>query len=111
MSQKNSRENKKRRKVLKSLRAPLPAYIDLIDYVKVRTRCTTATAQKVCLSGALMVDSHPVGYKWEKRGKESVKVLDPYLPADKYSSLRVVKPKDENYDRLGLAVHRSHRDA
>lgn len=112
MSQKNSRENKKRRKLLKNLRAPLPENIDLIEYVRTRTGCTHATAEAVLLSGALRVDSHPVGFKWEKGRKgEVVKVLQPYLPADKYSSLQIVKPKDENIDKLGIAAHRSTRDA
>ncbi len=111
MSQKNSRENKKRRKLLKNLRTPLPAHIDLIDYVRTRTRCTRATAEQVLLTGALRVDSHPVGFRWEKgREGEVVKTLQPYLPAEKYSSLQIVKPKDENVDKLGLAAHRSTRD-
>lgn len=108
MSKKNSRENKKRRKLLKNLRAPLPSHIDLIDYVQTRTRCTTATARKVLLSGALMVESHPVGFKYNSKGE---KYLDPYLPTEKYSQLRVVKPKDENFDKLGLAAVRNTRDA
>lgn len=57
-----------------------PAYIDLIEYVKVRTRCTTTMAKRVLMSGALRVDSHPVGFKiLDRSGK---KELDPYLPAE-----------------------------
>ena len=111
MSRKNSRENKKRRKLLKNLRTPLPRHIDLIDYVRTRTRCTRRTAEQVLLSGALRVDSHPVGFKWEKgRDGEVRKQLYPYLPAEKYDRLQIVKPKDENYDKLGLTAHRSTRD-
>lgn len=91
MSQKNSSDNKKRQRVLKSLKTELPAYIDLIDYVRSRTRCTEATARKVLLSGALRVDSHPVGYKFDANGK---KYLDPYIPASKRADIRIVKPKE-----------------
>lgn len=108
MSRRNSRENKKRRKLLKNLRTPLPSHIDLIDYVQSRTRCTTGTAKKVLLSGALMVESHPVGFKYNDKG---VKYLHPYLPTEKYSELRIVKPKDEDFDKLGLAAIRNTRDA
>lgn len=92
MSQKNSREAKKRRRVLKELRNTPPGYINLIDYLKDRSGCTTGTAEKVLLAGALKVDSHPVGYKWEKVFGENRKVLDPYLPSEYRDRLVVVKP-------------------
>lgn len=92
MSKRNTDpEERKRRKLLKQLRATPEAYIDLIHYVRIRTNCTASMAAKVLLAGALRVDSHPVGYKWQKdlTGK-SVKVLDPYLPA-KYRDQIVVQ--------------------
>ncbi len=73
---------KKKRRLVKSLRNTPPAWIDLIDYLKLRTRCTTGKAKAALMAGVLYVDSHPIGYKWEKNQYgESVKVLDPYVPA------------------------------
>lgn len=71
----------RRRKAREAARiaAGPPAYIDLIHYVKLRTRCTTGTAKRVLLAGALKMDSHPVGYKLTKKGK---KILDPLISAD-----------------------------
>lgn len=83
MSRKNSPEERKLRKIRKSLRNTPESYIDLIDYVKVRTKCSTKMAEKVLLSGALRVDSHPVGYKWsnDPLTGDAAKRLDRYLPA------------------------------
>lgn len=74
MSVRNTRVEKKKRKVLKALRETPPAFIDLVDYVKLRTRCTTGMAQKVIMSGALMVDETVVGF---------VHVDDPASPGGK----------------------------
>lgn len=87
MSIKNSLENKKRRRVAKSITIGLPAYINLIEYVKDRTRCTTGTATAVLLSGAIKVDSHTVGYK-TVGGK---KVLQPLLPAEMRDRIMITK--------------------
>lgn len=101
MSQRNSRENKKRRRTAKAIQrmAVRPAYIDLIEYVKVRTRCSTGTAEKVLLAGALKVDSHPVGYKWRDNpltGKAE-KVLERYIPAEHRMNIVVTNPfKNKN---------------
>ncbi len=83
MSQRNSRENKKRRRVAKEMRKmdPIPAYIDLIEYVKFRTRCTTGMAKKLILNDCIRIDSHILGYKWmmnEVQGK-NVKVIHPWV--------------------------------
>lgn len=90
MSQKNSREAKKKRRIRNSLANTPPGYIDLIQYVKDRTHCSTVMAQRVLLAGALRVDSHPVGYKLYK----DQKVLDPYLPAHMASRIIVSVPKE-----------------
>lgn len=96
MSRKNSKEAKQRRRVLKQLKNTPPGYIDLIEYVRVRSNCTAGVAEKVLLSGALMVDSHPVGYKWQKNiAGESIKVLDRYVPSHLYDKIMVVKKKVE----------------
>lgn len=78
MSVTNTREEKKKRRVLHALRQTPPAYIDLIDYIKLRTRCTTGMAKKVILAGALMVDDTVVGY---------VHVEDPAVPGGKRKQL------------------------
>jgi hypothetical protein len=73
----------------KALRNTPPAYIDLIEYVKLRTRCTTGMAKKVLLSGALRIDSHPVGFRWEGQGGNARKVLYPFLEAKHRPNLRI----------------------
>lgn len=84
MSRKNTDPlERSARRVAKKLRATPQEWIDLVDYVKFRTRCTSGMARKVLMSGALRVDSHPVGFKWVKDPltDESVKVLDQYIDA------------------------------
>jgi hypothetical protein len=90
MSKKNSREEKKKRRVINSLANTPTSYIDLIQYVRDRTNCSASMAVEVLLAGALKVDSHPVGYKWEGPRK----VLDPYLPAEYRDRIIVVMPKE-----------------
>ena len=94
MSVRNSRENKKRRRVAKALRPSLPAYINLIEYVKDRTRCTNGTARQVLLQGVLRIDSHPIGYKWQKYNGRDVKVIDPLLPAEYRDKIVISKPEE-----------------
>jgi len=87
--------DKKKERLIKSLRNTPPAWIDLVHYIKFRTRCSTGKAKAALLAGVLYVDSHPVGYKWEKDiTGESVKVLDPYLPAHLYDRIEVREPSD-----------------
>lgn len=92
MSIANSRENKKRRRIVKSLTIGLPAYINLVEYVKDRTNCTTGTAKAVLLSGALKVDSHPIGYKFVKVNGRDEKVLNPLLPAELRNRIEINAP-------------------
>jgi len=92
MSRKNTDKlERAARRVAKKLRATPPESIDLIDYVKFRTRCTTGMARKVLLSGALRVDSHPVGFKWVPNPMtgESMKVIDQYIDAKHRGSIRI----------------------
>lgn len=95
MSARNTREAKKRRRLLKALRNTPPAYVDLRDWITLRVRCSRRMAERVLLAGGLMVDSHPVGFRWTKDPLtgESVKVLDPWLPAEFRS--RIVTKKVE----------------
>jgi hypothetical protein len=62
MSARNTLESKRSRRANRTLRkGVLPAYIDLIEWVKGRSSLTTGTARAVVLSGALKVDSHSLG--------------------------------------------------
>lgn len=88
---------KKKARLIRSLNNTPPAWIDLIDYVKLRTRCTTGTAKKILLSGALKIDSHPVGFKWEAdpmRQGEVIKVLYPYLDAKHRGNILIQLPEE-----------------
>lgn len=90
MSRRNTNPNEKAaRKISKALRNTPPSYIDLVAYVKDRTKCSTTTAKKVLLSGALRVDSHPVGFKWanDPLTGNAVKILNPYLDAKHRDSI------------------------
>lgn len=94
MSRRNTSEEKRRRRINRSIRkGRLPAYINLIDWIKLRVRCTTGQAKRALLAGALRVDSHPVGVKTVKDylGKD-VTVVDPFLPAEFRNRIVVVKP-------------------
>jgi len=49
-------------------------------------------ARKVILNDSLMVDSHPVGYKWmmnEVQGR-NVKVIDQYISDEYRDQIRIV---------------------
>ncbi len=87
---------KKRKRVLKALRQRPEAKYDLVQHVKLRTRCTTGMAHKVLLSGALEVEGKIVGYREVEdplhEGKK-IKVLDRYLPAEYMTKIDVVKPE------------------
>lgn len=90
MSRRNSLEEKKRRRAAKLFRATPPAWIDLEEYVMVRAKCSRATAKKVILSGAIRIDSHPIGFKLTKNdGKEYA----PMIPAKHRDALTVVAPE------------------
>lgn len=57
----------------------LPAYIDLVEHIRLRTRCTRGIARRIILAGMVRVDSHSVGFKYNRDG---TKVLDPRIPAE-----------------------------
>lgn len=90
MSSRNTLENKRTRRARRTLRkGRLPAYINLIEWIKMRGPFTTATARKIILSGALKVDSHVLGFE-EKNG---IKVLKPLVPADLRGRIQIVLPE------------------
>lgn len=90
MGRKSRLKADKRHRIARALREPLPTYIDLVDYVQFRTRCSRTMAIKVILSGALTVDGEPVGYILFKDRK----VLSPFLPAGQRSKIVVGTPEE-----------------
>jgi hypothetical protein len=58
-------------------------YIDLVHYIKVRTRCTTGTAHRVLRAGIIRVDGMIVGVDSQGR-------LDPWIPAEMRSKIEFV---------------------
>ena len=88
-------EQKKRRRVAKAIRRrPLPAYIDLIHYLKLHGYAqTTGAAVKIILDKRVVVDSHPVGFKSMpvfEDGKIMEKdVIDPFIKAELRGSIVV----------------------
>lgn len=96
MSRKNTNpEVRAARKARKALRNTPQGYIDLEQYVRFRSRCTAGTARAVLMSGALRVDSHPVGFKHVKdRTGKSVKVLSPLIPAENRGHIVLQHPKE-----------------
>lgn len=89
MSRRNSLEAKKARRTRKLLRAPLPAYIDLIEYIKMRVNVTTTVAERIILAGVLRVDSHKIGVEHTPQGKR----LRRFVPADLRDRIVVVPPE------------------
>lgn len=80
----------KSRKFEKAMRNTPPAYIDLIVYVQMRTRCSRRMAVTVLFAGALTVDGKPVGF----RAQRDHKVLDQYIPAELRSKIVVRMPEE-----------------
>ena len=91
MSARNSLEAKRARRLRRSLtKGTLPSYVNLIEWVKVRSHLSTGRARKVLMSGALKVDSHPVGYRTVK-GKKYLNVL---LPAHMAPRIQITDIED-----------------
>lgn len=88
MSRRNSREEKGKRRAI--TKGTTQGWIDLIDYIKLRTRCTTGEAIRVLMAGAIKVDSHPVGYVTRKDGK---RLLQPYIKSEHRNSIIVTMPE------------------
>ena len=72
----------------------LPRYVDLIEYVKLRTRCSTHTAEVVVMSGALRSESHKLGTKVV----DGRTVLDRYVPVERCRDIQIVSPLAEVED-------------
>lgn len=93
MSRRNSREEKAKRRAHRDLTKGTGAtQLDLIHYIKQRTNCTTDSAIKVLLSGAVRVDSDPVGFRRLPNGK---RVIQRYIDAKHRDRIIVVVPEEE----------------
>jgi hypothetical protein len=93
---KRSITGKKLRRLRKSLRRSLPAYIDLIQWLKLRRYAqTTGQAEDIILAGLVVSESHTLGIaevdvrspdgKLQKR-----EVVAPLVPAERRDTLRVL---------------------
>jgi hypothetical protein len=90
-------EEKRKRRLLKGLRNTPPAFVDLRQWIRLRVNCSNRMAERILLAEGLKVDSHPVGYKWEKdplqRAGKMIKVLDPFLPVEYRDRIVIAKVK------------------
>lgn len=92
MSARNTLVNKKIRRAQRELRkGRLPAQIDLLEWIKLRSNVTTTTAARLLLAGVLRVDSHKIGFKMLKGGR---KVLDPYVSANLRGRIEIHVPEN-----------------
>jgi hypothetical protein len=82
---------KKLRRLRKAIsRRPLPTYIDLIDWLKLRGYATTTgQAVKLLLDGKVRSDSHVIGRE-QIKGSDRWAVVQ-RVPASLRDSIRVVK--------------------
>lgn len=58
MSRRNSLENKRARRARKALRQELPAFIDLVVWLKQRDHMTTSMAERIIANGWIHSESH-----------------------------------------------------
>lgn len=90
---------KKLNRLRKSLRVSLPAYIDLIDWLKTRRYVqTTGEAERLILAGRVKSESHTLGIAKVKRLTpdykiEEVEVVNRFIPAEFRATLRVEAAK------------------
>jgi hypothetical protein len=90
VSQRNSREAKRARRLRREITSGThKTQIDLIQWVKARSSVTTGMAEKIIKSGALMIDSHPIGIR--KVGDRTLLVR--YVPAEWSSRIQIVMPE------------------
>ena len=78
MANRNRTDAKAQRRARNSVVKPLPAYIDLVQWIKDRQRVSTGLAMKIISAGALKVDSHPL--------------TERYVPAEFRDRITVVEP-------------------
>lgn len=84
---------KKARRLRRSItKGTLPRRVDLVQWVKIRSSCSTGQARRLIMAGSLRVDSHPVGFKILKGGH---KIFDPIIDADLAPRIQIVDPTTE----------------
>jgi hypothetical protein len=94
---KRSLESKKRARLVRAMSTTPTGLIDLVDYIRLRTRCTAGRAKAAIMAGALTVDGEPIGFieiddKVQKDNK--LKVFTQYVRADLRDRIVVVNPSD-----------------
>lgn len=89
MSRSNTLAGKAERRAAKAARTPLPAYVDLVEWIKARKRVSTRRAEQIILAGALRVDGKVVGVKIEGKGGNIKHRLDRCVPAGFAPKVRV----------------------
>ncbi len=94
MSRRNRPAAKAVRRNLKLLRAPLPAYVDLVEWIRMRYPMSRGRARAVLLAGALQVDSHVVG-RAEVTRPDGTKqtVVDRHIASSLCDHITVVEPE------------------
>ena len=71
-------------------------YLDLVQYVKSRTRCSTGVAKKAILFGCLTIDGKVIGVDYDRHGGSH---LSPLIPADLRDRIEIREPTTEHLDR------------
>jgi hypothetical protein len=86
---------KRANKLRKVLRAELPAYIDLVEYLKTRGHAqTTGEAEKIILAGRVRSESHKLGITQQEQPKRHARIkarVGLLLTADDYETTDVVQ--------------------
>lgn len=96
MSARNRPLNKKVRRMRRALsKGRLPAYIDLIGWLKLHGHAqTTGAAVKLLLDGRVRSESHKLGVRIIESGEgddvRKVRILEPRVPAKFRDTLEVV---------------------
>lgn len=95
MSKRNSLESKRERKALRALRVSPPGYIDLVEWIRMRSNVTRSTARAILASGAIHSDSHVVGQLQLKSKDGQVRriLASPIIEASHRPDLHVVTPE------------------
>ncbi len=92
MSARNKPVAKKHRRVwrqFKKASTQVPAYIDLVQWIKLRRNLTTGECHRLLRAGVLRVDSHKLGYK----EVDGVKYPDQFVPAHLNTRITVHQPE------------------
>jgi hypothetical protein len=94
VSARNTLEAKRARRARRTLtKGRLPAYIDLVAWIQLRSNVTKAQARSIILAGCLRVDSHKLGYETIN----GVKFLRQHVPAHLNTKIEV-HPLETEHD-------------